>query len=144
LDRSNEIPLATPPRLQIEGFVIDFGRYGRGAAVELRPQAFQVLRHLAVNAGRLVTKDELLAAVWPGAVVTDDSVIQAIGDVRHALGDCGRRVIKTMPRRGYILVGPRWFEGERLGSWRHPRSVRNVRVLGISWRYFSGACCWQR
>ncbi|RZL94116.1 MAG: hypothetical protein EOP82_05580 [Variovorax sp.] len=108
MDRSNEMPLVTPPRLEVGGFVIDFGREalldGGGVVVELRPQAFRVLRYLALNAGRLVTKEELLGAVWPGAVVTDDSVIQAIVDVRHAFAEAGRSVIKTIPRRGYILV----------------------------------------
>lgn len=107
MDRATELPLA-PSKLEVAGFVIDFGREAlfdpAGAVVELRPQAFQVLRYLALNPGRLVTKEQLFRAVWPSAVVTDDSVIQAIGDVRHALGEAGRRVIKTVPRRGYILV----------------------------------------
>ena len=73
--------------------------------MELRPQAYEVLRLLAFNAGRLVTKEELLASIWPGLVVTDDSLVQAISDVRHALGEAGHRVVKTIPRRGYMLVG---------------------------------------
>jgi len=88
--------------------VLDLGREAlldaQGQAVELRPQAYQVLRHLALNAGRLVSKDELMASVWPGSVVTDDSLVQAIGDVRRALGDAGHRLVKTVPRRGYMLV----------------------------------------
>lgn len=97
-----------PARLALADCVIDFGQEAlldaRGRAVELRPQAYQVLRHLALNAGRLVSKDELMAAVWPGSVVTDDSLVQAIGDVRRALGEAGHRIVKTVPRRGYLLV----------------------------------------
>jgi TolB-like protein len=63
-----------------------------------------VLRHLALHAGRLVTKEELLAAVWPGLVVTDDSLVQAVGDVRRAFAEAGHRVVRTVPRRGYLLV----------------------------------------
>lgn len=115
VDRAKEIPLASPPTLDVGGFLIDFGREAlidrHGVMVELRPQAFQVLRYLALHPGRVVTKEELFAAVWPGAVVTDDSVIQAIGDVRHALGEAGRRVIKTIPRRGYILLNAEVVQG---------------------------------
>lgn len=100
--------VVTPTRLQLAGFVVDLGLEAlfdeAGRPVELRPQAFQVLRHLALKAGQLVTKDELMAAVWPGIVVTDDSLVQAIGDVRRALGAAGHRLVKTVPRRGYLLV----------------------------------------
>ena len=57
-----------------------------GRTIDLRPQAYGVLRHLAIHAGRLVDKTELLDAVWPNVVVTDDSIVQAIGDARRALG----------------------------------------------------------
>ena len=75
-----------------------------GQPLELRPQAFEVLRLLAANAGQLVTKDELMATVWPGVVVTDDSLVQAVSDVRRALDDAGHRIVRTVPRRGYTLV----------------------------------------
>jgi DNA-binding winged helix-turn-helix (wHTH) protein/TolB-like protein len=108
LDRAASDFVVSPTRLQVDDFVVDFTQEAlldaAGRPVELRPQAFQVLRHLALNVGRLVTKDELMAAVWPGAVVTDDSLVQAIGDVRRALCDSGHRVVKTVPRRGYLLV----------------------------------------
>jgi TolB-like protein/Flp pilus assembly protein TadD len=51
-----------------------------------------------------VTKDELIAAVWPGLVVTDDSIARCISDIRRALGDVEQRIIKTVPRRGYTLA----------------------------------------
>lgn len=108
LDRAAEDSIVTPTRLQVAGFVVDFAQEAlldaAGRPVELRPQAFQILRHLARCPGRLVTKDELMAVVWPGVVVTDDSLVQAIGDVRRALGDAGHRLVKTVPRRGYLLL----------------------------------------
>jgi TolB-like protein/DNA-binding winged helix-turn-helix (wHTH) protein len=108
VDPNPPLPLTAGTRLAVGGHVIDMAREAlldaQGATVELRPQAYQVLRHLALNAGRVVTKDELMAAVWPHTVVTDDSLVQAVGDVRRALGDARHEVLKTVPRRGYLLV----------------------------------------
>lgn len=95
-------------KIPLAGHVLDLGsdelRDARGHVVELRPQVFQVLRFLALNAGRVVSKDELHAAVWSGLVVTDDSLVQAVSDLRRALGEAGPRAIRTVPRRGYCLV----------------------------------------
>ncbi|MGJ7512694.1 ATP-binding protein, partial [Variovorax sp. GT1P44] len=91
------------------GFVLDLGTDllldANGTTVDLRPQAWAVLRHLALNPGRVVTKEELFEAVWPGLVVTDDSLTQAVCNVRAALGAAGHQVIKTVPKRGYALIG---------------------------------------
>lgn len=72
--------------------------------VQLRPKSFDVLRYLAERAGRLVSKDELIQAVWPDLFVTEDSVVQCIGDIRAALRDDAHRIIKTVPRRGYLFA----------------------------------------
>ena len=72
--------------------------------IELRPRSFEVLAYLVGAAGRPVSKDELLESVWPGVVVTEDSLTRCISDIRHALGDDGQRFIKTLPRRGYVFV----------------------------------------
>jgi len=77
---------------------------GRGEIVPLRPQAWAVLRMLAQSAGRLVRKNEILDEVWSDCEVTEDSLVQAIGDIRQALGPTGRSVLRTLPRRGYMLV----------------------------------------
>ncbi|MCU0989653.1 MAG: winged helix-turn-helix domain-containing protein [Xanthomonadales bacterium] len=80
--------------------------------------AFDALGFLVRHAGRVVTKDELIAAVWPGLVVTDDSIARCISDIRRALGDVEQRIIKTVPRRGYTLAvaatmdGPRYAQPE--------------------------------
>ena len=76
----------------------------RGTSIRLRPRAWGVLRFLALHRGRLVSKDELMNEVWPDCVVTDDSLVQAIGDIRRALGDSNRQALRTLPRRGYLLV----------------------------------------
>ena len=76
----------------------------RGDVVPLRPRAWLVLRLLATRAGRLVGKDEIMDEVWLDCEVTEDSLVQAVGDIRRALGDAGRSALKTLPRRGYMLV----------------------------------------
>jgi len=71
--------------------------------VELRPKAFDVLRYLVEHWGRVIGKDELVKAVWPGRAVTDDALVQCVRDVRQALCDEGQRIIQTVPRRGYLF-----------------------------------------
>jgi adenylate cyclase len=74
--------------------------------VELRPKSFGLLAYLVQNAGRLVPKDELLAAIWPDVTVGDESLAKCISEVRAALNDSAQHLIKTVPRRGYLLDVP--------------------------------------
>ena len=63
--------------LQFGPFTLDLGRLclkGPSGEVELRPKSFEVLRYLAEHPGRVVSKDEVIAAVWPDVVVTDELV----------------------------------------------------------------------
>ena len=94
----------------INGVTIDLAnetlRDASGNPIVLRPQCFAVLRYLVENADRLVTKDALMAAVWPDTAVTDDSLVQCIHEIRRALGDDDHAVLKTVPKRGYRLVLP--------------------------------------
>lgn len=71
--------------------------------VALTPKAIGVLRALVARAGDLVTKDELLSAVWPGVIVTDAALTVCVAELRKALGDDARQAhfIATMHRRGY-------------------------------------------
>src|SRR5215468_7226088 len=71
--------------------------------LELRPKTFEVLKFLAMNAGRLVAKQELYDAVWPNVIVSDDSIAQCIRELRSRLGDDDHSLIKTVSRRGYLL-----------------------------------------
>ena len=75
-----------------------------GRSTTLRPRTAALLAHLVRNAGRLVTKDELMEAVWPDAVVTEDSIVQCVKEIRHALGAAGHDWIRTFPRHGYAVV----------------------------------------
>jgi TolB-like protein len=102
-------------RLEIAGLTLDLRqeelRDAAGTRIELRNRSFGVLRHLATNAGRVVTKDELLAVNWPGITVTEDSLTQCISEIRRLLGDSGRDVIRTVPRRGYMILAPERLSG---------------------------------
>jgi len=95
--------------LPINEFTLDLTRGCLRAGdrnIELRPKAFAVLHHLAENAGRLVPKQELYQAVWPDVVVSDDSLVQCIRELRDKLGDEEHCLIKTVHRRGYLLDVP--------------------------------------
>jgi TolB-like protein/DNA-binding winged helix-turn-helix (wHTH) protein/Tfp pilus assembly protein PilF len=72
-----------------------------GVEVSLRPKAFDVLRFLLRHQGMLVTREQLFDGVWPGVVVTPDSINQCIIEIRKALGDNKRKMLRTLPRRGY-------------------------------------------
>ena len=75
-----------------------------GSRIALRRQAMAVLECLARHLDRTVTKDELMHAVWRGVVVTDDSMVQCVRDIRRALGDVDHRIVQTDAGRGYRLV----------------------------------------
>jgi formylglycine-generating enzyme required for sulfatase activity len=92
--------------LRFDRFTLDLARgciRVGGQEISLRPKTFDVLCHLAENAGRLVSKQELFKAVWPNVCVCDDSLVQSIRELRQKLGDDDRRLIRTVSRRGYIL-----------------------------------------
>lgn len=133
-------------RFDLASFVIDLERRqlldAHGTIVPLRPQAYAVLHHLVLNAGQLVTKEDLFATVWAGLVVSDDSLVQAVSDLRRVLGDDDHKVIKTVPRRGYMLVGARPCAPEAPRAARRDSRSAGVAlalfVLGIGlawWRY---------
>jgi serine/threonine protein kinase/DNA-binding winged helix-turn-helix (wHTH) protein len=78
----------------------------RGSAVGLEVKPLEVLRHLLLNAGEVVTKEELLESVWPDVMVVDGSLATAVSKLRKALGDEEHPIIVTVPRVGYRLGVP--------------------------------------
>jgi adenylate cyclase len=76
---------------------------GRNATVALRPQSLAILKLLVIKPGVLVSKDEIMSAVWPNIAVTDDSLVQCVTEIRKALGDDRHAIIKTVPKRGYVF-----------------------------------------
>jgi len=79
-----------------------------GEAVRLEPKTAEVLAFLVEQPGAVVGREKLLSAIWPGVVVGDDALTQAIIKLRKALGDPARepRYIETISKRGYRLVAP--------------------------------------
>lgn len=105
---STSAPSAEAPRVRFGPFVLDRPRaelVREDLVVPLRPKAFSLLSFLVAHAGRVVSKEELLEAVWPGLVVTDDSLTQCVHELRTALGEPGPMLIRTLPRRGYRFDG---------------------------------------
>lgn len=92
--------------LYFDEFALDVirGRLLRGQQeIKLRPKSFEVLKYLVENNGRLISKNELIQAVWIDTAVTDDSLVQCLKDIRHALHDETQQIVKTVHGRGYIF-----------------------------------------
>src|SRR5258708_16149060 len=80
----------------------------RGAdVVSIAPQVFDLLDYLIRNRERVVSKDDLINAVWNGRIVSDAALTTRLNAARNALGDTGetQRLIKTLPRKGFRFVG---------------------------------------
>ncbi|MDH3264149.1 MAG: winged helix-turn-helix domain-containing tetratricopeptide repeat protein [Paracoccaceae bacterium] len=77
-----------------------------GTPVPVEPQVLDLIVHLASNPGRVVSRDEIIDAVWQGRIVSDSAISSRINAARTALGDDGsaQKVIRTVPRRGYLFV----------------------------------------
>jgi adenylate cyclase len=92
---------------QFEGYTLDFARSSlrmSDRSIQLRPKAIEVLHYLVENAGRLVTKEELIQAIWPNVTVTEEVLTHCVSEVRQAIGDSKQTTIVTAPRRGYRFV----------------------------------------
>ena len=75
-----------------------------GEEVKLRPKVYEILKYLIERPGQLVSKQELMQAVWPDSFVTDDSLVQCTLELRRALDDRAQQFLKTVPRRGYVFT----------------------------------------
>ncbi len=126
------------------GFTLDADRGSLsrdGVDVKLRPQSFAVLSYLVQHHGVLVTKQELLDAIWGRKAVTDDSLTHCLIDIRKALGDDARQKIRTIPRRGFIFEidieespSDGMVAAASVGRWRLVATVATiVGILGIGY-----------
>jgi DNA-binding winged helix-turn-helix (wHTH) protein/TolB-like protein len=109
-----------------------------GRSVRLRPRTAGFLAHLVQHDDRVVGKDELMEAVWPDSVVTEDSIVQCVKEIRLALGPSAHEWIRTVPRQGYAFVGNR-TEPPRVDAPPSPRGRRLL--LGVAGAFVLGAAC---
>jgi len=96
-------------RLNFDGFVLDLTRGSLmrdGREIALRPKTIALLQYLVERPGQLISKDDLLDAIWPNLVVTEGNLVQGIAELRKALAESGREYITTVSRRGYRFEVP--------------------------------------
>jgi DNA-binding winged helix-turn-helix (wHTH) protein/tetratricopeptide (TPR) repeat protein len=86
----------------------EYRLYRRDTALALPPKVLDLLFLLVSRPGTLVTKDDILQALWPDVAVTDNAITQVVSDLRQALGDktATPEYVQTVPRRGYRFVAP--------------------------------------
>lgn len=79
----------------------------KGNLLPLEPQVFDLLLYLVQNRDRVVSKDDVLAAVWDGRLVSESTLTSRMNSVRSANGDTGeqQRLVRTIPRKGFRFVG---------------------------------------
>ena len=90
------------------------------AAVAVEPQVFDLLLHLVQNRDRVVSKDDLIASVWGGRIVSDSTLASRINAARRAIGDNGdeQRLIRTVAAQRHPLRRARWTRGADAGAAR--------------------------
>ena len=95
--------------------------------IELRPKPWELMRYMAGKPGELLSKQELIDAIWPDSFVSESSLNQVIKELRKALGDDARspRFIETVHRRGFRLLTPE----DRLASAAHEEQADSVAPL---------------
>jgi len=138
----SESPLIREAPFRVAGYLVEPSLHrvsGQGREARLEAKAMQVLVYLAAQSGRVVSRSELEEQLWPGRIVTEDSVTSTISKLRRVFGDDARRprVIETVPKTGYRLISkvtpiPASDDAEGIpasssappGGWARRRSVR--------------------
>jgi TolB-like protein len=97
-------------RFLFEDYALDTDRRELHRATDpivVTPQVFDLLDYLIRNRERVVSKDDLINAVWNGRIVSDAALTTRLNAARSAIGDTGekQRLIKTLPRKGFRFVG---------------------------------------
>src|SRR5215467_9997944 len=97
-------------QFSFNGYLLDTDRreLRRGSKpIAVEPQVFDLLTYLVRNRDRVVTKDDLLGAVWGGRIVSDSTLTSRINAARKAVGDSGaeQKLIRTLTRKGFRFVG---------------------------------------
>src|SRR5262245_45475079 len=126
--KSIRVAGATGMRFYFGNQVLDVDRreLSRGSLpVAMEPQVFDLLVYLVQNRDRVVSKEDLIAAVWKGRIVSDSTLTSRINAARKAVGDNGeeQRLIRTIARKGLRFVGDVRHEGAEAGIAAHAPSA---------------------
>jgi DNA-binding winged helix-turn-helix (wHTH) protein/tetratricopeptide (TPR) repeat protein len=132
--------------LRFTGFALDPERAELrgpdGEVVKLRPKTFEMLSLFVANSGRVLGKQQLMDAVWPNVHVSDDSLFKCIRELRAALGDTERQVIKLVSGHGYLFEAEVSVESAGDAALAGPARVEPVAAAAAlagpakSWRPF--------
>ena len=122
-----------------DDFVLDTDRFvlsRDGRKIALRPKVFDLLAYLAERPRQIAGKDEILDRLWPDVQVEESSLTQCISNLRRALGSDAEHLIKTVPRRGYVLDADVRLEPEARGK---AGAARIAALLGLTFAVGLGA-----
>ncbi len=112
--------------------VLDLDRgvlYHDNEEIALRPKSFAVLTYLAEHPDQLISKDILMANIWPDVIVTEGALTQCIIEIRKALND--RDIIRTVPRRGYVF-NPSMAPSDKAHEANHRKQNSWLRVFSLA------------
>jgi TolB-like protein/cytochrome c-type biogenesis protein CcmH/NrfG len=89
-----------------------------GESIAVEPQVFDLLTYLIENRDRVITKDDMIATVWGGRIVSESTLTSRINSARKALGDSGdeQRLIRTFARKGFRFVGDVQLDAKPAGA----------------------------
>lgn len=149
MDRSTRITRPVLGKFRIGALKVDPDRScftrSDGTEVSLRPKTSEVLLYLASNPRRIISRAELLEAVWPDVFVTDHSLTQCIAELRQALGTETAGCLRTVSRRGYILeADPPAGDGLRDGLVSANRATAPPVLAVLPFANLSRAPRWDR
>jgi adenylate cyclase len=121
-------------RYRFEDYILDTDRHElrrNGMIVPTASLVVDLLAYLIAHRGRIVTKDQLVAAVWEGRPIGDSAVTTRLNVLRSAIGDSGleQRLIKTLPRKGFRFIGE--VQEERVPALRHQTLSRDLPSIAV-------------
>jgi DNA-binding winged helix-turn-helix (wHTH) protein len=116
--------------------------YRGGERVELQPRCMSLLNYMAQRPGQVISRQELLDAVWSGRIVGEDALNNCVRKLRRALDDNPRkpRIIETINKRGYRLIAPvgrPWFRLLRKHRSSLAAMVAVVALCAFAWNHSS-------
>ena len=127
-----------------ENFALDCGRRElrlAGTIVPVEPQVFDILVYLIANRDRVVSKDDLIASVWGGRIVSESTLTSRINAVRKAVGDSGAKqeFVRTFARKGVRWIAPVKLEAEAEGQINNPLALpQKPSIAVLPFRNMSG------